>query len=102
MAVPLRARYVAATQGYDVLFLVIVGCVLVIACSNVTNMLLARALSERRTLSIRRALGATGPQLARLIVVDHLLMVFAGAAAGLLLARWALPFVSAVDLLNHT
>lgn len=99
-AVPLRERYIAGTQGYDVLFLVIVACVLVIACANVTNLLLARALGDRRTFSIRTALGAEGLQLVRLIAVEHLMLVVMGAALGVFVAWLSLPLVSSVDVLN--
>lgn len=99
-AEPLRSRYVAATQDNDVLFFVIVACVLVIACANVTNLLLARAVGERRVFSIRTALGAGVPQLVRLILVEHVLLVAAGAVLGLLLAGAALPIVGAADQLN--
>jgi predicted permease len=99
-AEPLRARYVAATQGHDVLFLVIVGCVLVIACANVTNLLLARAIGERRAFSIRTALGAGASQLVRLVLAEHFVFVTAGAALGLLIAWLALPVVGSADQLN--
>jgi putative ABC transport system permease protein len=99
-AEPLRSRYVAATQDNDVLFFVIVACVLVIACANVTNLLLARAAGERRAFSIRTALGAGVSQLVRLILVEHFLLVAAGAVLGLLLAWTALPIVGAADQLN--
>jgi len=99
-AEPMRSRYVAATQDNDLLFLVIVGCVLVIACANVTNLLLARAVGERRAFSIRTALGAGASQLVRLILVEHLLLVAAGAALGLFLAWLALPIVGSADQLN--
>jgi putative ABC transport system permease protein len=99
-AEPLRSRYVAATQDHDLLFFVIVGCVLIIACANVTNLLLARAVGERRAFSIRTALGAGGFQLVRLILVEHFILVAAGAALGLFVAWLALPIVGSADQLN--
>ena len=99
-AEPLRSRYVAATQDNDLLFFVIVACVLVIACANVTNLLLSRAVGERRAFSIRTALGAGVTQLVRLILVEHFLLVAAGAVLGLLLAWAALPIVGSTDQLN--
>jgi putative ABC transport system permease protein len=99
-AEPLRSRYVAGTKGHDLLFVVIVACVLMIACANVTNLLLARAVGERRAFSIRTALGAGSLHLARLILVEHLVLVIAGALLGIVIAWLSLPLVASVDVLN--
>ena len=66
-----------------------VGFVLVIACASVASLLLARTESRRREFSLRRAIGADGLRLARLMLAESAWVVVLGGAAGSLLAMWA-------------
>jgi putative ABC transport system permease protein len=68
---------------------VAVGLLLLVACTNIASLLVARALARRRELGVRMALGGSRERLARLLLTESLIVAFMGAVLGLIFASWS-------------
>ena len=100
IATPLRARYADSTQSHDLIFAAIVGCVLLIACANLANLSLVRALGQQRELALRSALGARPGRLAQGLLLQHALVVVPAAILGVLFASWLLGVLQSLTALQ--
>ena len=94
--VPLRAHLVGSLRDVLPLLFGSAALLLVVACANVANLLLARGTARGREFAVRQALGASRGRLVRQMLVETLLLATTGGAVGLALARWTLDTIGAL------
>ena len=89
-AVPLLENYVGKARSWMLMLLGAVSLVLLIACANVANLVLAHSSTRVRELTLRTAIGASRWRIARQLIAESVVLSFIGAAAGVAAAWWGL------------